>query len=1780
MLVGVGGSGKQSLSRLASFICNLEKFQIVISAKYSINEFRVDVAQLYQKCGQKNQQYMFLITDGQIVVDEMLVYLNDLLNSGNIPDLFPPDEMEVIQSSMINEAKAQGLTDFTPAVLWQFFINKVRANLHTVLCLSPVGKQFSLWCRQFPALANTTVIDWFHRWPEQALRSVAQRFLETVDLDKFLPMIAEHMAICHQNVTQAAEDFVNEERRYCYTTPKSFLELISLYRVLLTKKRDKVGENYDRLTNGINKIELASAQVEGLQVELKRVQKEVAEKATKTEELLQRVRKEQATVAEEQEKANIEEQKTNKIMMDSEAKAAEAARDLQKAQPLVEAALAALKGLEKQDLTELKSLQKPPPDVEMVVAAVMVLTSNEKKIPPLKAREWAQSKKMMANVSAWMRDLENFDYNNIPQACVDGIKMYLDHDGFEGEKIKTKSNAAAGLCEWVRNMKAYHVLRCEVKPKEEAAEDAREKLMKAKAELKRVQDQVARLNAECAHQVDQLNRAQEERDRIVALEQKTKEKADLADRLVKGLSGERIRWGETCEELKKQNTLLIGDVLLAAAFVSYIGPFSKAFRDSIMEGLRVDIRDKEIPHTPDLDIVTDLLTSEAEVAGWQNEELKSDRLSMENGAVVVNCTRWPLLIDPQMQGVKWIRTREIKKGLKVCQASQKNYLKTVQHCLEDGLPCLIENLGEVIDPILEPVLGREVIRKGPSQKIIKLGDTEVSYNDKFSLFLQTRLNNPHYKPEINAQTTLINFMVTPEGLEDQLLSVVVDQERPDLEQQRVLLLRRMNQMTIDLQQCEEGLLEALAKADNNILEDVKLVVQLETTKKQAGEIQVSMTQAKQTQKDIKVNRETYTPVAIRGSLLFFQIDQLAKIQHMYQYSLGSYMVIFLKALSRAEQPEDAKDLQGRCQNLINSITENIFAFVSRGLFEAHKLIFSALLCFAVLRRESKIAPNQLQYLLRGPKKLGNPRPEAVSSWLTDAAWQAVQALKEVEGTNPRYENLETDLVESGRFKVWCELERPEHPEEGRLPTDWKNLDEFQKLLILRALRPDRLTVGLTNFVASSMGHFYVEDMAVLPAVSFEDSGPVTPMFFILSPGVDPVGLVVALGKKLGYTDDGGKFFNVSLGQGQEKIAWNALEQSFKNGGWAMLNNIHLVAAFCRELDKRLDTYEEIYNKVAMWEKRRREKRLAKRGVPAGNSGGAPSAEHEDEVQGEVPAEEQVEVDGEGAESAPAAGAGEEELDREGDEDAEGDAEEIPEEEEDEDDEDDAELRWDPAIEKGHKDFRVFLSAEPGLSIPIGILQRSIKLTNEPPSGIRANMIRAFKNFGHEPWENSQKPTEFKAVVFAMCFFHSIVVERKKFGPIGWNRAYPFNVGDLTTCIDVFSNYEETGGTKIPWDDLRYIYGEIMYGGHITDDWDRVLCMAYLSNFLVPQITDELDLAPGLPVPSYETYQQGAEIMKNQIPAETPMLYGLHGNAEIGYQTASANKLFSTINELQPKGSSAGVAPDEEVKERLQRLMDELPEVHNLQDISERLDVDRSPQAHVFYQECERTNLLRAKVHETLAELDLGLKGALSMSEGMQELFDCLFQDRQPPVWSKFSYMSMRPLGSWFENMKERNQQLADWTGELTTPKVVFINLFFNPMSFLTAIMQDTAIKFSFDLDQMELVSDVLKKMPDSIEYAAKDGCHVYGMIMEGGRWDQQQGSIDDSYLKDLYPRVPVVTVKSLPTAKIERKDQYLCPLYKTQARGAGIVTGLYLKSKQHHRKWTIAGVALLLDVVE
>uniref|UniRef100_A0A668AEI7 Dynein axonemal heavy chain 17 n=1 Tax=Myripristis murdjan TaxID=586833 RepID=A0A668AEI7_9TELE len=1627
LLVGVGGSGKQSLTRLAAFISNLEVFQITLRKGYGIPDLKSDLASLYIKAGVKNIGTVLLMTDAQVADEKFLVLVNDLLASGEIPDLFPDDEVDSIIGSVRPEVRGSGLMD-TRENCWRFFIDRVRRQLK--VNPSDKHKDQSLFPGKYCISIQSAVVS-----PPCEITSPCDFCFLQPEVKE---SVSKFMAHVHVSVNHTSKEYLANERRYNYTTPKSFLEQIKLYRCLLGQKSKDLTTKMERLENGLQKLNSTSAQVDDLKAKLAAQEVELKQKNEDADRLIQVVGVETEKVSKEKAIADEEEQKVAAIAVVVSGKQRDCEEDLAKAEPALIAAQEALNTLNKNNLTELKSFGSPVVAVTNVTAAVMVLMAPGGRVP--KDRSWKAAKVMMAKVDTFLDSLINFNKEKIPEACLKAIQPYLQDPDFQPDLVASKSYAAAGLCSWVLNIVKFYEVYCEVEPKRQALSKANAELAAAQEKLTTIKTKINHLNENLAKLTAKFEKATADKLKCQQEAESTARTISLANRLVGGLASENVRWAEAVENFRKQKRTLCGDVLLITAFVSYLGYFTKRYRVQLMDGswrpylsqLKVPI-----PVTPDLDPLT-MLMDDADIAAWQNEGLPADRMSTENATILTSCQRWPLMVDPQLQGIKWIKNK-YGDDLRVIRIGQRGYLDAIERALAAGEVVLIENLEETVDPVLGPLLGRETIKKG---RYIKIGDKECEYNPTFRLILHTKLASPHYQPELQAQCTLVNFTVTRDGLEDQLLAAVVSMERPDLEQLKSDLTKQQNGFKITLKTLEDNLLSRLSSASGDFLGDTELVENLETTKRTAAEIEEKVKEAKVTEAKINEAREHYRPAAARASLLYFIMNDLNKIHPMYQFSLKAFSVVFQKAVLKAE-PDEA--LKQRVSNLIDSITSSVFQYTTRGLFECDKLTYIAQLVFQILLMNKEINPAELDFLLRYPVQPGVTSPV---DFLSNHSWGGIKSLCSME----EFRNLDRDI--EGSAKRWKKFVESECPEKEKFPQEWKNKTSLQRLCMMRAMRPDRMTYAVRDFVEEKLGSKYVAGRSLDFAVSFEE--------------------------KLGYTFDNKNFHNVSLGQGQEVVAEQALDLAAKEGHWVILQNIHLVARWLGTLEKRLEQH------------------------------------------------------GEGS----------------------------------------------------HENFRVFISAEPsstpeGHIIPQGILENSIKITNEPPTGMHANLHKALDNFNQDTLEMCARENEFKSILFALCYFHAVVAERRKFGPQGWNRSYPFNTGDLTISINVLFNYLEAN-PKVPYDDLRYLFGEIMYGGHITDDWDRRLCRTYLEEFIKPEMMEgEVYLAPGFPLPGNMDYNSYHQYIDETLPAESPYLYGLHPNAEIGFLTQTSEKLFRTVLELQPRdggaGEGGGMTREEKVRAVLEEIMEKLPEEFNMAELLGKAE-ERTPYQVVALQECERMNLLTQEMRRSLRELSLGLKGELTMTGDMENLQNSIFLDLVPDSWTKRAYPSMSGLALWFTDLLARIKELETWATDFVLPSAVWLAGFFNPQSFLTAIMQAMARRNEWPLDRMCLQCDVTKKNREDFTSPPREGAYVHGLFMEGARWDTQTGMIVDARLKELTPTVPVIFIRAIPVDKQEMKNVYQCPVYKTRQRGPTYVWTFNLKTKEKPSKWTLAGVALLLQI--
>lgn len=247
------------------------------------------------------------------------------------------------------------------------------------------------------------------------------------------------------------------------------------------------------------------------------------------------------------------------------------------------------------------------------------------------------------------------------------------------------------------------------------------------------------------------------------------------------------------EEIEHKLTTVVPDVLLSASVIAYLGSFTQAYRRQAVESWLYQMHIDSLITLENFSLER-VLGEPVQIRRWQMSGLPVDSFSIENGIMMENALKYPLMIDPQGQANRWIKNMKMQEagsmgsGLIILKPSDsENFVQRFEQALRLGLPLLLESIGEDLDPILDPILHKQVFKVG-GIKQIKFGDTNIDFADEFKLYMTSRYTNPHYLPEMTTKVQIINFMITFEGLSEQLLNLVVRKENMQLEEEHETLI--------------------------------------------------------------------------------------------------------------------------------------------------------------------------------------------------------------------------------------------------------------------------------------------------------------------------------------------------------------------------------------------------------------------------------------------------------------------------------------------------------------------------------------------------------------------------------------------------------------------------------------------------------------------------------------------------------------------------------------------------------------------------------------------------------------------------------------------------------------------------------------------------------------------------------------------------------------------------------------------------------------------------------
>uniref|UniRef100_A0A8D0Y0C8 AAA+ ATPase domain-containing protein n=1 Tax=Sus scrofa TaxID=9823 RepID=A0A8D0Y0C8_PIG len=499
-------------------------------------------------------------------------------------------------------------------------------------------------------------------------------------------------------------------------------------------------------------------------------------------------------------------------------------------------------------------------------------------------------------------------------------------------------------------------------------------------------------------------------------------------------------------------------------------------------------------------------------------------------------------------------------------------------------------------------------------------------------------------------------------------------------------------------------------------------------------------------------------------------------------------------------------------------------------------------------------------------------------------------------------------------------------------------------------------------------------------------------------------------------------------------------------------------------------------------------------------------------------------------------------------------------------------------------FRVWITTEPHDRFPITLLQTSLKFTNEPPQGVRAGLKRTFAGINQDLLDISNLPM-WKPMLYAVAFLHSTVQERRKFGPLGWNIPYEFNSADFSASVQFIQNHLDECDIKkgVSWSTVRYMIGEVQYGGRVTDDFDKRLLNCFARVWFSEKMFEpSFCFYTGYKIPLCKTLDQYFEYIQSLPSLDNPEVFGLHPNADITYQSNTASAVLETITNIQPKESGGGVGETREaiVYRLSEDMLSKLPPDYIPHEVKARLiKMGHLNSMNIFLrQEIDRMQKVISILRGSLSDLKLAIEGTIIMSENLRDALDNMYDARIPQIWKRVSWDSST-LGFWFTELLERNAQFSTWIFE-GRPNVFWMTGFFNPQGFLTAMRQEvTRAHKGWALDSVTIHNEVLRQTKEEITSPPAEGVYIYGLYMDGAAWDRRNGKLTESTPKVLFTQLPVLHIFAINSTAPKDPKLYVCPIYKKPRRtDLTFITVVYLRTVLPPDHWILRGVALLCDI--
>lgn len=1803
MIIGNGGSGKQTLCKFASICMEYSINTITPTGKdYKLSYFRKDIKKpIVDAANFKNSA--LILTDNSVSLPFILEDINTLLNTGEIPNVIEPLDVENVKNECV--------------------IDNVLNNLHVLFCTSPVGDILKTRLRKFPALLNCCTIDWFLNWPKDALINCARtsfnnylkKNFEEIDKENALDIIENLVnlsAESHLSVIETADRLFNEEGRRVYITPKSYLDMNNIIINYMIEKKSEADSYINKLSGGLKKLNITKDNIVIFEEKLKELEPILKEKEEKLKETTNTVNTKNAAVSDKRdignqkrievadllEKADYENREISELSqryikeLDDIEKEIKAEMDQDKlgqllnssylndvARPILEAISFAFDNKRHKNISfdDMKKILRRP-NVKRGIFNIKDLF--EKKVFKDSILETVREYLEVIIPKTALGDNYAVDIANFNKDYQNGLKRKNENPLII--KLSAISTVVKGFYLWLKGVINYWENDKQLRPLIENIKKLEEKISLAKKEEELIKDELYGFDVEIDKYKTIKHQLDEELIELNNNKKLNSKRMINAKDLVELLGGEGKRWESQLNKLNEDSKNFIGNMFLCSVYISYLSPFPESYRIEQLKEWKYLCRKYNFNISYDFSL-SNLLSDSLEISHWNSTGLPSDQMSIDNAVIMKYSPKYCLIIDPQMQANAWLKNfykkrnaynnniyaynaqkdKETSKYLnqnnntkvnnysisnssvnkhnineenfkietyiKVFKAiNEDEYIKDKEEAKKDKSDpfvkfalelkdafsseidnlVLIENIEDKIDPILDDLMSKNYYEDEHHNCCIKfMSDPKADFNKDFKLFLTTKNSNPHYPPEYFIKLTIINFTVTIEGLCEQLLSDVFAIEKETDNYNRIYRINELGKFNSQIKELEIEILNRLYMSDEKkILDDDDFIKILKESKVKSNKVSESVEASKKEEKRINLIRDNYKPIARRGSLLYFVIVDLGKIDPMYQYSLQYFKKIFLKSIklsmsdfSNTNKNETNEYINKRVSFLLELVTKIVYNNIKRATFEKHKTLFSLLILYYIKKDNNSLSNEEWTYFLRGPTKLEEIDNESNYNNETDKISEYTRnSIKNIEHIY-KLNNFSKDIMQNYNNYELLINSNVNSLEEfiSAFPfkeDSFKNAlskKSFIKIILIKTFKPNKLINMLQEYISNELGKHFVENHPIKLNEVFNETDYTMPIIFLLSKGADPTSTIIDFHKEYSLENISKQSKNlIKLEKSNEiKLKEDNKEANNKNDDKISLNND------CNNSNINIEDNVEINN----------------------NSG--------QNIQLQKSIEYKMISLGQGVESIVT------ESIRKGL--IEGNwvilnnchlftswmpslANILQKIKENNYFEEDIEI---------NTNFRLWLTSMPDNEFPASILQNSIKLSTEPPSGIKNNLIKFYdeltnKDIAFESKDNqissnnninySDNTTnsnykKYPKIIFTLALFHSVLQERKKFGEIGFNKTYEFNMTDFNSSIKLISSHMQKlqDDNYFPINDIKLLVGELNYGGRVTDNFDSITLCATFEKFF----NDELFINEDTYFDKDNHYKSTVfhkvehyrELIDSFPDNDTPEIFGLNENAEIIFQMQENENLINNIIKTVPTNSKSNAisieSSEENTNSPIYLVLDQLKTLKY--ECPDRLDPrDGRHKSHektydnglhhsltiVMDQEIEKYNKLINKIKLSLEDLKQAVSGSIVMSVESEEIFQSILYNKVPLAWEKVGYSSNKPLSSWMNDLNERITYIDNWIKNGHQPCHWISGLFY-PKGFITGVLQNHARETKTSVSDIVFDYKVLSNWKESIKYS-------------------------------------------------------------------------------------------------